>query len=76
MNEHFRLCCACEGEDCEATFWCPVCEERRRVCTHLPGGYDALDMLVKVAGAECMMCVEKRTMSEAWVDVWHKKKGA
>jgi hypothetical protein len=52
-----------------------VCEERRRVCTHLPGGFGALDMLAKVAGSECMMCVEKRTMSEAWVDLWHKKKG-
>ena len=72
------VCSACSraGEDiCMATFICVVCYQERSVCTHLPGGLEEFTSKVIAEGAECVMCQEKRTMSEGWIDQFHKKKG-
>lgn len=73
-----NLCHACSRtgtNECVDTFVCRSCHKERNVCTHLRGGFEALTAEVAGWGTECVMCAEKRTMSEAWIDYWHKKKG-
>lgn len=70
-----RACARAGEEICDETFICPTCWQERRVCSHLPGGLDAFTDEVREQGAECVMCQEKGTMDEAWIDKWHKKKG-
>ena len=72
------LCHACSRAgtiECVDTFACRSCYKERSVCTHLPGGFEALTIEVVMWGTECVMCAEKRTMSEEFVDIYHKKLG-
>ena len=75
MTRACRACSRAGTEACTDTFVCRSCYKERSVCTHLPGGFDLLTADVIAIGGECAMCAEKRTMSVAWVDYWHKKKG-
>lgn len=67
--------CSRAGTDiCTAEFVCTTCYRGREVCSHLPGGLQAYTREVRLNGAECVMCQEKRIMDEAWVNEWHRKK--
>ena len=74
MSAACHACSRAGEEICTATFYCRICDHDREVCTHLPGGLEAFDAAVRLGGAECVMCQEKRTMSEGWINQFHKKK--
>jgi len=69
-----NACILAGGSICSATFICNVCHQERSVCTHLPGGLERYTEVVMREGAECMMCAEKHTMSEEWINRFHKRK--
>lgn len=75
MSDPCRGCSRAGETICSATFRCQACGKDRNVCAYLPGGLEAFTESVTLNGSECVICLEKRTMGEAWVNKWHRKMG-
>lgn len=79
MHEPKRyLCHACHRAgtaECDLTFVCRTCHKEHSVCAFLPGGFDAYknDGGIRKGLGECSLCQETRTMSQKWIDRWHRK---